>query len=157
MWHNKIMYRRCDLCLHSNRPLLTKHCIRHVSPGKKTRSHGKIAYTFQLAAAETQRFCPAVCARIMLWFSSDVRGHNRLQLRLISEVVTTVAKFLCIIREAVHKVVTHYFDFYDKYISTKCTTCIRSRYIVTVVDIDTLVDKLNHFVTYKSLVCLLTS
>ena len=26
-------------------------------------------------AAKTQRFCPAVCARIMLWFSSDVRGH----------------------------------------------------------------------------------
>ena len=22
------------------------HCTRHVSPGKKTRSHGKIAYTF---------------------------------------------------------------------------------------------------------------
>ena len=32
-------------CLHSNRPLLTKHCIHHVPPGKKTRSHGKIAYT----------------------------------------------------------------------------------------------------------------
>ena len=40
------LYRRCDLCLHSNSPLLTKHCIRHVSPGKKKRTHGKIAYTF---------------------------------------------------------------------------------------------------------------
>ena len=27
-----------------------KHRIRHVSPGKKTSSHGKIAYTFWLAA-----------------------------------------------------------------------------------------------------------
>ena len=34
------------LCLHSNGPMLTKHCTCHVSPGKKTRSHGKIAYTF---------------------------------------------------------------------------------------------------------------
>ena len=24
---------------------------------------------------EHKRFCPAVCARIMVWFSSDVRGH----------------------------------------------------------------------------------
>ena len=42
--------------------------------GQKDQSHGKIAYTFKLAA-KTQKFCPAVCARIMLWFSSDVRGH----------------------------------------------------------------------------------
>ena len=34
-------YRPCDLCLYSNRPLLTKHCIF-----KKTRSQGNIAYTF---------------------------------------------------------------------------------------------------------------
>ena len=66
--------RQCDLCLHPNCPLLTKHCIRHVSLGKKTCCHGKIAYTFQLAA-KPQRFYPVVCARIMLWFSSDVRGH----------------------------------------------------------------------------------
>ena len=25
--------------------------------------------------SKTQRFCPAVCTRIMLWFSCDVRGH----------------------------------------------------------------------------------
>ena len=71
---NNESHRQCDLCLHSNRPPLTKHCMCHVTPGKKTHSHGKIAYTFELAA-KTQRFCPAVCAQTMLWFSSDVRGH----------------------------------------------------------------------------------
>ena len=32
---NTTYFRRCDLCLHSNRPLLTKHCLRHVSPAKR--------------------------------------------------------------------------------------------------------------------------
>ena len=55
-------------------PSVAKRCIHHFSPGKMTPSHGKIAYTFQLAA-KTQRCCPAVCARMVLWFSSDVRGQ----------------------------------------------------------------------------------
>ena len=52
-----ILYRRCDLCLHFNRPLLTKHYIRHVSPGKELRSHSKIAYTF-LAGCQNTKVLP---------------------------------------------------------------------------------------------------
>ena len=87
------VYRRCDLCLHSNRPLLKKHCIhvRHVSPGKKTRSHGKIAYTFQLAA-KTRRFCPAVCARIMLRFSCAVRGQGCTYFVFLNKNILTLIK-----------------------------------------------------------------
>ena len=40
-----LVYIRCDPCLHSNRPLLKKHCILHVSPSKKTRSHKGYRYS----------------------------------------------------------------------------------------------------------------
>ena len=36
-----VVYRRCELCLHS------KHCTRHVSPVKKARSHAKTACTWR--------------------------------------------------------------------------------------------------------------
>ena len=48
----KTLYRWCNLCLHSKRPLLTKHCPSHVSPGKKTRSHIRLGVLSSWLAAK---------------------------------------------------------------------------------------------------------
>ena len=66
--------RWCDPCLHSNHPLLTKHCIRHVSPGKRRIVMVRL-HTLSSRLPKYKGFARQYARARMFWFSSDVWGH----------------------------------------------------------------------------------